>query len=349
LHRNRANVIQTIKTVAALEKLGVHVELVVPPWKSPTAVAERLKQLVPQKMPDIRASLLLHSNVRSWGLPFFCRWNKHRLLNADAVFARSPEISLALGKAKIPHCFEVHEASGVLKSSRYRQLLDFYHQGIIDRFFPISQAAADLLVAAGATPERMTICPCGVDLSAFQNIVPLVLEKFTLPTILYVGRISESRGLGIFRTLAERKLARVLLVGEQEDLVDEDPYIQVHPFVQHHEVPYWYAKADIVLLPYQDHLNHACSISPLKLFEAMASGRPIIASDIPSIREIIRHGENGLLVSSGDRDAWVSAVESLKRSPEFAAKLAQRALEDSKKYSWEERAKRIASALKKSE
>src|SRR3546814_2148470 len=49
--------------------------------------------------------------------------------------------------------------------------------------------------------------------------------------------------------------------------------------------------------------------SPLKLFEYMAHGLPIIASDLPNIREVLRHGETGLLVPSGDLDSWLLTLD----------------------------------------
>ena len=64
--------------------------------------------------------------------------------------------------------------------------------------------------------------------------------------------------------------------------------------------------------------------SPLKLFEYMAAGRPIVASDLPSIREVLRDGVNALLVPPGDPVAMAAAIARLLGDRALAARLAAR-------------------------
>jgi len=85
--------------------------------------------------------------------------------------------------------------------------------------------------------------------------------------------------------------------------------------------------------------------SPLKLFEAMASGRPVIASDLPSIREILTHDENALLVPPGNAHALAAAIERLLSDSALSARLAARAFEDVKGNSWDRRAEAISSFM----
>jgi glycosyltransferase involved in cell wall biosynthesis len=85
-------------------------------------------------------------------------------------------------------------------------------------------------------------------------------------------------------------------------------------------------------------------MSPVKLFEAMASGRPVVASDLPPIREVIVDGENGLLVDPDDVEGWIAAVRRLQGDPNLPIRLAQQARIMAKDFSWTRRAQRIAAA-----
>src|SRR4029079_715197 len=81
--------------------------------------------------------------------------------------------------------------------------------------------------------------------------------------------------------------------------------------------------------------------SPLKLFEYMASGRPIVASALPSLREVLRDGENALLVEPGNPPAFVAAISRLKDDPALAAQLAAQARRDVEDFTWVRRAERL--------
>src|SRR4029453_17817516 len=78
--------------------------------------------------------------------------------------------------------------------------------------------------------------------------------------------------------------------------------------------------------------------SPLKLFEYMAAGRAIVASDLPAIREVLRHEVNALLVTPGDSTALAGGIERLLADSELAARLARNALNDVDDYTWSRRA-----------
>lgn len=88
--------------------------------------------------------------------------------------------------------------------------------------------------------------------------------------------------------------------------------------------------------------NIARWISPMKVFEYMAAGRPIVASDLSILREFLRHGENALLVPAGDPLAWVEALSTLRTDPEVRKTLAQNAFADLKgNFTWDKRVETI--------
>jgi glycosyltransferase involved in cell wall biosynthesis len=107
------------------------------------------------------------------------------------------------------------------------------------------------------------------------------------------------------------------------------------------KVPALLGRATVLVLP-----NPASSVSmhftsPLKLFEYMATGRAIVASDLPSFREVLRHGHNAWLVSPGDPDALARGIRRVAEDRELAERLARQALVDVADYSWDRRAARL--------
>ena len=73
----------------------------------------------------------------------------------------------------------------------------------------------------------------------------------------------------------------------------------------------------------------------------MAAGRPIVASDLPSIREVLRHGENAVLVPAGDPQALANGIQRVTEDSALRARLVDRAAKEVGQYAWKERARRI--------
>jgi glycosyltransferase involved in cell wall biosynthesis len=94
----------------------------------------------------------------------------------------------------------------------------------------------------------------------------------------------------------------------------------------------------VTLLPLPDEPVARLFTSPLKLFDYMAAGVPIVASDLPALREVLRHEENALLARPGDPDAFAAAVRRLLADPVLAARLGRQARADVDGYSWDARA-----------
>jgi len=100
-------------------------------------------------------------------------------------------------------------------------------------------------------------------------------------------------------------------------------------------------EADVLVLP-----NTATSISarytsPLKLFEYLAAGKPIVASDLPALREVLRDGETAVLVTPGDPAALGLGLRRVVSDQHLATRLARAAFDEAVKYSWDRRAGRL--------
>ncbi len=143
----------------------------------------------------------------------------------------------------------------------------------------------------------------------------------------------------------EEEIARIRSRGVPENL-------RLHGHVPHQQIPERLARFDVALLPPLERVvvssgqDIARWMSPMKLFEYMAAGRPVIASGLPVIREVLTHGENGWICPPGDLDAWGEAVRRLAGDPALRRRLAERARADFlANYTWEERARRVLAGL----
>jgi glycosyltransferase involved in cell wall biosynthesis len=342
LHRNRANLIQTLHMVAAFERIGARTTLYLPAWHRSLVIEQRLQDLGVRTALDVRPTSLLRS---PWRYRAFIGLHRAALRAAGAIYTRSPDISRALTAARLRHHLEIHEAGYLADRGRLAAIVDAHRAGTIDRLIPISRSAAVVLITAGAVAERVHISPSGMDLEAYTAIAAFDPAGLDRPRVTYLGRISADRGARVLHAIAARGLAEITLIGDQEGSLSGGPSLRILPPVPHRDVASWYARTDLVLLPYQRELPHAESISPLKLFEALAAGRPIIASDLPPIREIIEHERTGLLVPPDDIDAWIAAIERLRSDRLLATRLAGGARVEAARFSWRRRAEDIGRAL----
>jgi glycosyltransferase involved in cell wall biosynthesis len=181
---------------------------------------------------------------------------------------------------------------------------------------------------AGSAVENPIVAYAG-HLYAWKGVDVLLEAIALVPAVrgLIVGGHEAEPDLGRVRGLAERLgiAARVTFTG----------------LVAPGHVPDLLRTATILALP-----NPASAISnrftsPLKLFEYMAAGRAIVASDLPSVREVLHDGVDALLVPPGDAVALAGAIRRLVAEPALAEQLGRRAAEAAPRYSWSRRAERL--------
>jgi glycosyltransferase involved in cell wall biosynthesis len=101
----------------------------------------------------------------------------------------------------------------------------------------------------------------------------------------------------------------------------------------------------VAVLPLPDNLMARYFTSPLKLFDYMAAGAPIVASEMPTVREVLADGDNSLLVAPEDPGALAAAIRRLLVNPGLADRLRRTAFEQVQSYTWDARAARIIEAL----
>ena len=169
----------------------------------------------------------------------------------------------------------------------------------------------------------------------------------------YSGSLYSGRGIDVIAALA-RRMPRIDFhicggsteeVGECRRHASDCVNLTFHGFLPPSQIGTWQDSMDVLLAPYQVAVPTVAWMSPLKIFEYMASGKPIIASDLPVLREVLTHGKTALLVQADDILAWVDALQQL-RHPEIRASLGQQAKEMLRLlYTWDHRAGRVLGGI----
>jgi len=206
--------------------------------------------------------------------------------------------------------------------------------------------------------------PNGVDLGMFGGAKnnPGLRSKLGLPEdkkiVMYTGHLYAWKGVDVVIEAArnmrdDSEYVFVFVGGTEKDIVKyrkiiEDEGLSNVRFLGHKEqkaLPEFLAAADMLLLPNVPISEESERYtSPIKMFEYMASARPIIASDMPSIREVL-NDESAVLIEPGNANALADALQSLARDPARAERLAERACADVQNFTWQKRTERILSKI----
>jgi glycosyltransferase involved in cell wall biosynthesis len=153
-----------------------------------------------------------------------------------------------------------------------------------------------------------------------------------------VAALPDAAGLIIGGHEKEPDLARVKALAERLHCAARMTFTGLLPPA---EVAARLRRADVVALPNPASAISSTFTSPLKLFEYMASGRPIVASDLPAVREILRDGENALLVEPGNPEALAAGIRRIKNDAALGRRLAAQSMLDAEQYTWARRAERL--------
>lgn len=261
----------------------------------------------------------------------------------------------------------VYEAH-VLTASRLRRLAEarLCADPRLALFVAISQALADDYRAALPILRRRAVL---VAHDAADPIPPGVAPaepwpgRSGAPQLGYVGHLYPGKGMELVAALARALPECDLHVvgGTEADLgrwrarCRGQPNLHLHGHVAHARVPGFLTRFDLLLAPPAPRVASAAGreigrwMSPLKLFEYMAAGKPILASDIPALREILEDGRTALLLPPGEVAAWAAAARRLLADRAAAAALGAEALAALREtHSWDARAAKLLAALQAS-
>ncbi len=203
-------------------------------------------------------------------------------------------------------------------------------------------------------PGEFWIIPNGVDTERFRPDVEPIPELAERPTVLFVGRLEPRKGLRFLLRAFPRIVQRVpdaqlVVVGSGLKAMrafyrqfinpEIEDRVKMVGFVPPEELPHYYASAWVFCSPATGGESFG-----IVLLEAMASGTPVVASDIPGYRCVLDHGVQGLLARPEDPEDIAEKVLAVLLDREMAQRMGQEGRKKALSYSWDKIAQRVEEA-----
>ncbi len=271
---------------------------------------------------------------------------KFDVIHAHWVLPNAPVAALVARQRNIPLVISMH-GSDVFMAEKNR-VFGSTARWCFDRAAWLTACSDDLMqraLAIGAEENKTELIPYGADAKAF-HVLPqdaarvraeLKLQRGEI-MILAVGRMVHKKGFEFLigampNILRDAPHARLVLVG-YGDLRDEletqahalglNGHITFAGRVPRQEIPAYFAAADIVSVPsVRDEAGNVDGL-PNVVLEAMAAGKPIVASNIAGFPDVIEHEASGLLVEEKNSDALANAIVKLARDKNLRERLGAR-------------------------
>ncbi len=355
---NAANSLQVMKACQAIQQLGHDVHLFVPGEP-------------PVNGTDLQAFYGLRTMFSIEWLPsrpgmhrYDLAWRaaqKAAQIRADVTYVWFVQAGIFSLVRHLPVLYELHgPPEGSFGPTLFRLFCKLPSQ---KRLLPITHALANQLSWAyrfnPVELRLLQVSPNAVDLERYTGLPdpPAARQQLGLPpslTVGYTGHLYPGRGMGLLVELARHFPAvQFLWVGgspgdvdhwRQQLAAERLTNVILVGFIDNARLPTYQAACDILLMPYETVIagssggNSASYASPMKMFEYMASQRPVISSDLPVIREVL-NPSNAVLCPAQDIPAWSLALSELIKDEHKRRSLATQAWMDVQHYTWLERAR----------
>jgi len=355
----KAHGMQVMKMCEAFQKQGFEVELVIPArWKNQLAADPFDYYQIEHKF---RIRKLFNLDLTRFGWSFFFILHNLTFVLSSIIFLISQKrgsVCYTRGDTllywpkflfdKFPVFVETH-----YKATNTRLYMRAFEKarGIIVVTRAYQQ---ELQFKYNFSANKIIWAPDGADITKFQSASRRtklqIREQLGMQQdkkiIVYMGSDLGWRGVETLK--AAVKLLpedyRVYFVGTVTPFEDHRAVFAGHKYPK--EVPLWLAAADALVLcgtaKSEISLNY---VSPLKLFEYLASGRPIVATDTPSHREILNE-QNAILAEPDNPEALAEGIQKAFTDKSLAQEIASNAGAEAAKYSWDNRARLIADFVK---
>lgn len=230
----------------------------------------------------------------------------------------------------------------------------------------ITKKAKENFIKAGVPGEKILIAPDAVDLSVFDINTKKedARKKLNLPIdkkiFGYTGKFKTmgmDKGINdILKSMAmiDENIIFVAVGGSGKDIsyytkkAKELNVMDRTFFIKHvsqADLAVYQKACDILLMPFPYNQHYAYYMSPLKMFEYMASKRPIIATDLPSAREILSE-KNAVLIKPDSPEDLARGIKCVLDDNELADKISSRAFQDVQRFTWDQRAEKIINFIK---
>ena len=222
------------------------------------------------------------------------------------------------------------------------------------RLIVVSEGLARWIARRRCATERVQVIPNAIDPRRFPANVQPTHRVADLFTVGFLGGLRPWHGLSLLAAAfahlhARCPSSRLLVVGDGPERGGFESALTAHGVrqvteltgaVAPHEVPGLLASMDAAAAPYASHPDFY--FSPLKVYEYMAAGLPVVASRVGQVAEAIRHHENGLLCPPGDAASMGAALARLAADPALRRRLGTKARQSvMTDHTWSDVAERI--------
>ena len=226
-----------------------------------------------------------------------------------------------LARARVVAHMHIENAFRAGPGRRAQVVLDNATSHLCSAIVAVSEATRASLIHQGYSAERVVTIHNGIEPPA--PVEPVRLADG--PIVLEVARLAEVKGQKLLIRALERIDATAVLVGR--DLEEDGRYeVELRALADSRrvvfagyrdDVPALLAGCDVFCLP------STAEGLPLVILEAMAQGKPVVATAVGGTPEAVVDGETGILVPAGDADALTEALDALLRDPERARRLGE--------------------------
>jgi glycosyltransferase involved in cell wall biosynthesis len=242
----------------------------------------------------------------------------------------------------------------------------------VHHFFPISLGLRDVLIKQGVDERSITVLPDAVDFKKFGRNIGITDARKTLDLpddrfiVMYVGKyttMGKKKGVDelvlAFAQIVREGCADMLLVivglsfteiGVVKILCKKEGLsgnnFLLVPHVSHKIVPTYLWAANVLVMNYPNSEHYAKFMSPLKLFEYMASGTPVVSTDLPSVREVASE-KDVVFIESGSIKSLKGGILWVKANPTKAKQIGLSATKKIKTFDWASRVRLILGAKNK--
>ena len=357
----KANALQVMKTCEALKKQGADIELIIPVRFGSTRIKED-----PFKFYKIKDKFKITKVFSIDLIPFgkiigsFGFWIQNFSFavftviylffkKSEIYYSRNALSTFILSFFKKNIFYELHRLPRSLFSKSIFKYSLKRIQGLIVIAEELKRAVLEKSVFDS---DKIAVVHDGVDLAQFDSKLSKkeARQKLNWPIdkkiICYTGSLQYVKGVDILiKAIDFLPEIYCYIIGPRASLLKGDKcsyktenkriiFLGQKPY---NLVPIFLKAADVLVIPHRD---LAFSFSPMKMFEYMASGRSIIASDLPSLREVLNK-KNAILVEPDNPSALAKGINFILKNPNFSAEISKQAHKDVHKYTWNKRAKKI--------
>lgn len=352
---------QALQTIAAFGRCGAEVTLVLP--GEPGALTASDLRAHYQVRGDFEV-VSTRSPIAAWSTARKL-WHAHHAIRlpivqaADVVYTRNFPTLFALARGEQPFAYETYRPW----PDQFRVLALPFRAAMTARNFLgailHSRFASERYRALGVPEEHLLVAHNGHDPERFRQRPPAAALRDPLglprerPIVVYAGHINLTKGMDTVLGMARREpRALFVLVGSEgrgvvEALARRHENVRIVPWQPFDTVAQYLLAADVLLQPpSRVPLKWVGNtVLPMKLFLYLAAARPIIAPDLPDMRELLLHEHNALLVPPGDEEAAAHALRRVLDDPGLAERLSAAARATSEGLTWDARARHVLGFL----